>query len=397
VKPPIIVRALLVAAVALTLPLPLVTAAQLISSRGTTDESFILALSALMVVSASVGATIVWRRPGNRVGILLVIGAVMLTSAATSWPLLVAMNGPDALGPLGTVLAWWSPLGLLPAVFILFPTVVLHFPDGKLPGPRWRWPFRIVAAVLVLGLFLQAIAPWPFSPVDGRFGNPFAVPGVPSGLLAVGEATTVLAVLAGLLLALASIVVRFRRSQTLERAQIKWLVAAVALNCVFFPLSYATNLEPQAVFDVVSVVVACLTPIAIGIAVLRYRLYDIDRIISRSVSWAVVTGVLLVTFAALVVGLQPPLSKVTQGDALAIAASTLAVLALFQPVRRRVQRVVDRRFDRARYDSDRTAEAFSTRIRSEVDLDAVADDLTGSVGHALRPQAMSLWLKGPGR
>lgn len=396
-KPPLVVRALLVAAVALTLPLPIAIVVQLLAGGGNTDESFLIAMSALMVVSASVGATIVWRRPGNRVGTLLVVGAVMLTSAATSWPLLVATNGPDALGPIGTVLAWWSPLGLLPAVFILFPSVVLHFPDGNLPGPRWRGAFRIVAAMLVLGLVFQAIAPWPFSPMDGRFGNPFALPGVPSGLLAVGEATTVLAVLAGLLLALASIVARFRRARALERAQIKWLVAAVALNCVFFPLSYATSVEPQAVFDVVSVVVACLTPIAIGIAVLRYRLYEIDRLISRSVSWAIVTGLLVATFAALVVGLQPPLSKVTQGDTLAVAASTLAVLALFQPVRRRVQRFVDRRFDRARYDSDRTAEAFSTRIRSEVDLDAVADDLTGSVGHALRPQAMSLWLKGPGR
>lgn len=396
-KPPLVVRALLVAAVALTLPLPIAIVVQLLAGGGNTDESFLIAMSALMVVSASVGATIVWRRPGNRVGTLLVVGAVMLTSAATSWPLLVATNGPDALGPIGTVLAWWSPLGLLPAVFILFPSVVLHFPDGNLPGPRWRGAFRIVAAMLVLGLVFQAIAPWPFSPMDGRFGNPFALPGVPSGLLAVGEATTVLAVLAGLLLALASIVARFRRARALERAQIKWLVAAVALNCVFFPLSYATSVEPQAVFDVVSVVVACLTPIAIGIAVLRYRLYEIDRLISRSVSWAIVTGLLVATFAALVVGLQPPLSKVTQGDTLAVAASTLAVLALFQPVRRRVQRFVDRRFDRARYDSDRTAEAFSTRIRSEVDLDAVADDLTGSVGHALRPQAMSLWLKGPAR
>lgn len=396
-KPPRVVRALLVAAVALTLPLPIAIVVQLLAGGGNTDESFLIAMSALMVVSASVGATIVWRRPGNRVGTLLVVGAVMLTSAATSWPLLVATNGPDALGPIGTVLAWWSPLGLLPAVFILFPSVVLHFPDGNLPGPRWRGAFRIVAAMLVLGLVFQAIAPWPFSPMDGRFGNPFALPGVPSGLLAVGEATTVLAVLAGLLLALASIVARFRRARALERAQIKWLVAAVALNCVFFPLSYATSVEPQAVFDVVSVVVACLTPIAIGIAVLRYRLYEIDRLISRSVSWAIVTGLLVATFAALVVGLQPPLSKVTQGDTLAVAASTLAVLALFQPVRRRVQRFVDRRFDRARYDSDRTAEAFSTRIRSEVDLDAVADDLTGSVGHALRPQAMSLWLKGPAR
>ncbi|HEX5014845.1 MAG TPA: hypothetical protein VFV72_11885 [Candidatus Limnocylindrales bacterium] len=369
----------------------------MVVGAGGTDDSFMLALGALMVVSAAVGSTIVWRRPDNRVGLLLVVGAVMLASVAIPWPLLVITNGPEPLGPLGTILAWWSPLGLLPAVFVLFPTVVLYFPDGRPPGRRWGRAHLAVAAVLVVGISLQAIAPWPFKPIDGRFGNPFEIPGVPADFLALGEGIAVVAVLAGLIFALASVAVRFRQSRALERAQIKWLLAAVALNCVFFPLSYATSVEPQAAFDVVSVVVACLTPIAIGIAVLRYRLYEIDRLISRSVSWAIVTGVLVTTFAVIVVGLQAPLSKVTQADSLAVAASTLAVLALFQPVRRRVQRLVDRRFDRARYDSDRTAEAFSTRIRSEVDLDAVADDLTGSVGRVLRPQAMSLWLKGSSR
>jgi hypothetical protein len=133
------------------------------------------------------------------------------------------------------------------------------------------------------------------------------------------------------------------------------------------------------------------------VAILRYHVYDIDRIISRSIAWALITGLLVGSFAVIVVGLQAVLVRVTQGDVLAVAASTLVAFALFQPVRRTVQGAVDRRFDRARYDSDRTAEAFSTRVRSEVDLDAVADDLTGSVRRALRPQAMSLWLKGPGR
>ena len=134
-------------------------------------------------------------------------------------------------------------------------------------------------------------------------------------------------------------------------------------------------------------------PAAIAIAVLRYRLYEIDRIISRTLSWATVTGVLLVVFAGLVVGLQALLSGVTQGQTLAVAASTLAAFALFQPVRRSVQRAVDRRFDRARYDSERTAAAFAERLRTEVDLEAVAVDLTGSVERALRPRTLGIWLK----
>ena len=126
-------------------------------------------------------------------------------------------------------------------------------------------------------------------------------------------------------------------------------------------------------------------------------LVDIDRIISRTIAWALISGLLLGSFALLVVFLQTILVGVTQGDVLAVAASTLVAFALFQPVRRTVQRAVDRRFDRARYDGSRTTDAFSTRIRSEVDLDAVAGDLTGSVEYALRPRTMSLWLKGSGR
>jgi hypothetical protein len=136
-----------------------------------------------------------------------------------------------------------------------------------------------------------------------------------------------------------------------------------------------------------------LMPIAIGMAILRYRLYEIDRIISRTLSWAIVTSVLVAVFAGLVVGLQAALAGITQGQTLAVAASTLVAFALFQPVRRRVQRAVDRRFDRARYDRERTAAAFADRLRTEVDLEAVAGDLTRSVDGALRPRSLVLWLK----
>ena len=160
-------------------------------------------------------------------------------------------------------------------------------------------------------------------------------------------------------------------------------------------MSYLT--EAGAIVDVVSVLAGCLVPISIGVAVLRYRLYDIDRIVSRSLSWAIVTGSLLLAFIVLVIGLQSMLQGLTQESTLAVALSTLVTAALFQPVRRRVQRAVDRRFDRAGYDADRTAVAFAQRLRDEVDLDTLATELRATAGQAVRPSSATIWLASEGR
>ena len=137
-------------------------------------------------------------------------------------------------------------------------------------------------------------------------------------------------------------------------------------------------------------------PAAIAVAVLRYRLYEIDRIISRTVSWAFVTGILVVTFVALVVGLQAALDGITQGQTLAVAASTLVAFALFQPVRRRVQRAVDRRFDRARYDAEHTAAMFAERLRDEIDLETLTAELRATAAAAVRPREATVWLPSRG-
>ena len=138
-------------------------------------------------------------------------------------------------------------------------------------------------------------------------------------------------------------------------------------------------------------------PIVIGIAILRYRLYEIDRIISRTVGYSLVTGILATVFVAIILVLQDGLSLVTQGDTIAVAISTLAVFALFQPVRRRVQHAVDRRFDRARFDAERTSAAFAERLRGEMDIDAVTTDLRDTVQTAIKPADLGLWLRGTGR
>jgi Kef-type K+ transport system membrane component KefB len=191
------------------------------------------------------------------------------------------------------------------------------------------------------------------------------------------------------------ILVRYRRSTGPERAQVKWLLAALGVGAVVFPVSWSTDLGPAdgALVDVLSVLALGLVPIAILIAILRHRLYDIDRIVSRTVSWGIVSGVLGVLFGALVIGLQGALSGVTQGSTLAVAASTLVAFAAFQPLRRRVQEAVDRRFDRTRYDGARTAAAFAARIRDETDLRWLVGDLERTTVLSVQPGATTVWLR----
>jgi len=168
-----------------------------------------------------------------------------------------------------------------------------------------------------------------------------------------------------------------------------------AVVAIAFPI--ALVLPPSSYSDfflLVGLLALLALPVAIGVAILRYRLYDIDRIISRTIGWTLVSGLLVTAFAIVVVGLQATLAGVTQGDTLAVAASTLVAFALFQPVRRTVQRTVDRRFDRARYDAQRTADAFAERLRTEVDLDVLAAELERTVAGTVRPTAASLWLPG---
>jgi 4-amino-4-deoxy-L-arabinose transferase-like glycosyltransferase len=174
-------------------------------------------------------------------------------------------------------------------------------------------------------------------------------------------------------------------------------VAAVVLNSVLFPLSYFFEFGPDALLDAVSVLAGCLIPVAIGIAVLRYHLYDIDRLISRTVSWSLVTAGVVAVFALLVVGLQAALAGFTQGETVAVALSTIVAAALFQPARRRVQQAIDRRFDRGRYDANLTAAAFAERLRNDLDLDAVTNELHTTVGLAVRPTTAGIWLieRGP--
>jgi hypothetical protein len=354
---------------------------------------FVNSIGVMTLTSVAVGVLVASRAPSNRIGPMLIGGALLLEAVFVSWPLTVLSYVSGWVPPfVSGVIAWLATVGLLPALFILLPTVGLTFPDGRLPGPRWRVAYAACAGVLAIGGVLVTIAPW--SPTEEQsVANPFAVPGLPTTISEVGGAIAAVAVCAGFGLAVAGMIGRFRRGTALERAQLKWLLAALAVGGVVFPLSFATDIGPADLIDVGSVLIVALIPVAIGIAILRYRLFDIDRIISRTLSWAVITGVLVSVFALLVVGLQTALLGVTQGQTLAVAASTLIAFALFQPVRRWIQAAVDRRFDRARYDGERTAAAFADRLRDRVALTGLERDIAGTVREALRPRSVGVWTR----
>ena len=205
-------------------------------------------------------------------------------------------------------------------------------------------------------------------------------------------------------LSAASLVLRVRRSAGVARQQLKWFAAAavfagltLAGPATLFNLAITGDPSAPTVkaFEILTMVALLLVPIAVGIAVLRYRLYEIDRLISRTISWAIVTGLLVAAFVVLILALSSILEPLTGGSTLAVTGSTLVTAALFAPLRNRVQRAVDRRFDRSRYDGERLLAAFGERRRNQVDLVMISDDVLATVDAAVRPSHAGLWLRNP--
>jgi hypothetical protein len=337
-----------------------------------------LAACSIFVALPSVGALLAIRRPHNPIGWLFLVCGAGFTIGIFSveyvgWSIAFGLDLP------GVVFVDWlgSWAGLL-SIAVAVTWIPLVFPDGHLPSHRWR-AVAWAAAALVIVVLAGAIIPYPADGYPGQLPNPFGVSGAIGEVatLVVGLSFQAMAIVG--LLALVSLVVRFRRSRDVERQQLKWFLFAVGFLVIAVIAAIITQLEGA--WAVVMLGLASL-PVAVGIAVLRYRLFEIDRIISRTIGWALVTGAVLSDF--------------TQGETLAVAASTLVAFALFQPLRRRVQTAVDRRFDRARYDGERTAAAFGDRLRDQVDIDAVASDLRATVDAGIRPATIGLWLRAVG-
>ncbi len=302
--------------------------------------------------------------------------------------------------PLTAYAAWLGNVLFVPPIVIVAAAVPLVYPDGHLPSPRWRWLAWLLVIGTVAATMQPALKPGPInegSPVE----NPFGIPAL-DFLLPTLNALSILTALPAFIGAFAAVAVRYRRGTSVERQQIKWLLAVALVAAIAFPFAFIGGVlfaDPLIanVAMYVGFVALVALPIAIAVAILRYRLYEIDRLVSRTIGWAIVSGILVAVFAGLVVALQTVLAPVTSENTLAVAASTLVALALFQPVRRRVQRVVDRRFDRARYDGQDLTERFGARVRNEVDLVTLRDALVATVEAAIRPAGAGLWLRNKGR
>ncbi|HTJ61313.1 MAG TPA: hypothetical protein VL333_09015 [Candidatus Saccharimonadales bacterium] len=349
---------------------------------------------------AFVGALLIARVPRNVVGWLLAASGLAFAGSfagnSYAWVALVREGGRAPGGELaGAVAAALFTPALSFAVLML-----LFFPSGRGLGGRWTWVERFFVAfvaVLVVANFLKD-APVEVPVTNGQsivFANPFAAHGLFGQLMTalghLGDSWSVPLVLIGPL----SLFVRYRRSDSIERHQIKWLAYA---GTVSLALIVASNLTGGDLSNWLWVIGACLLgllPISIAVAILRYRLYDIDVLIRRTVIYASVSAMLLATYVAVVALLELILAPVTGGSGVAVAISTLAVVALFQPLRRRIQSAVDHRFYRAKYDADRTVDAFAARLREQVDLAELRSDLLAAVGETLRPASASVWLRGP--
>jgi hypothetical protein len=343
------------------------------------------------LADATVGAIIVSRRPGNRIGRILQAGGPLLVGAFLGFLISAVRRltaGPD--DPLGAVAGWWASVSFLPAIIIGWPLVAILFPDGRLPGPRWRWPVVLVVGgeVAISGVAAIKVGPVSVGLPDNPFGALRLPPEVETMLLLVGGLLIVLS----LGLAIIAIGVRWHRGDRVARAQLKWLLGAVAVGGVLFPLGFGGDVVNA--LDFLGIAGATLVPISIGIAVLRYRLYDIDRIISRTLTYGVLTVVLVGVYAAGFALLQAGLAQLTSGGgSVAVAASTLVAFALFQPLRSRIRAAMDRRFNRSRYDAQVTVNGFSRQLRDEVDLDRLRDDLRAVVGRSLSPTSIGVWLR----
>jgi hypothetical protein len=369
-------------------------------SQGGSRNALYLASEALIslaapVVFAIVAALIVWRQPRNSLGWVLMVPVGLYVVAGPIERL--APSSPEPTVPI-LLIVWFNNWNWLLLIFPLL-LILLLFPNGRPPTPRWRWVG--VAAIAWAALFvLLAALPQQINVTTTTnlvFDNPIGVLGKDTVERLLG--VWIVGLLALTVACAVALFVRYRRANETEREQIKWLLYACAVFLVVYVGGFVSGLGGTAslggyiwgVFFGLSVIAL---PAAIGIAILKYRLYDIDVVINRTLVYGALTVMLAAAYLATVVASQYVFRALTgQESQLAIVASTLTIAALFVPLRRRVQAFVDRRFYRRKYDARKTLEAFSVKLRDETDLDALRDDLVGVVRETMQPAYISLWLR----
>jgi hypothetical protein len=367
-----------------------------------------LYIAVALLAYPTVGAIVASRRPNNLVGwILCAIGLLFGVEAfAEAYPYYALAAGSDSL-PGGVYMAWFSAKSLwLLGLFLGSALLVLLFPNGRLLSRSWRAVVWLAVGGSAITAFAHATSPGRISPY--RIRNPFGIERDPRSILELLGDLGAATVLVCCVLAVISVFVRLQSAQGEERQQIKWFAyaAAVLLSTFFLGLPLAGVIGAMGggwAAQVPLVIGVLAIPAAVGVAMLRYRLYDIDRIINRTLVYGALTALLAAGYVATILALQgigdlvfqaPFRAFLGQESALATVAATLAMAALFSPMRRRLQSFIDRRFYRRKYDARKTLEAFSAQLRDETDLEALSDDLVGVVRETMQPAHVSLWRKG---
>jgi hypothetical protein len=354
-----------------------------------------LSFAAASLAFATVGAMVAARVPGNPIGWIFCVTGLLLGVAdfGNQYADQMLFIASDPL-PGGRTAAWLQQLGLAPS-FGLLGLSLLLFPDGKLPSSRWRPVLWLALVGIGLMLISGTLSPGPLVEPFEKVSNPVGIPGS-RGLMDAAAGFGFMFTLASVALAGLGLRTRMRRSRGLERQQFKWLAFAAGVTGVLVVVQLLAYLA--AGIDVGGSATLGLGfaafPIAAGAAILRYRLFDIDVVINRALVYGALTIALGAAYLGTVLLLQLALQPLTSDSQLAIAVSTLAVAALFRPARARIQRAVDHRFFRRRYDSARTLERFSAHVRREVELDAVSAELRSVVDDTMQPAHVSLWLRG---
>ena len=353
--------------------------------------------NSLIVIDVSVGAIVASRRPENPVGWLLCLSGVAtsISTFASQYAIYALLARPDSL-PAGEAMAWIAAW-MLPVMNGVQVFYLLLFPTGQLPNRRWRWVAWLTVAYVLVGVTTAAFSPGASLGALGPIRNPLGI----EGFTPIYKAVIYIMSPALFAAAVFSLFVRLRRAVGVERQQLKWLAYAaggLAIVSILLIISIAIDTPRwyEWAANAIVVVVPPGVPVAIGIAILRYRLYDIDLLINRTLVYGSLTAILAGVYFGTVTATQALFGILTDQQELpqlVVVTSTLLIAALFNPLRRRIQSFIDRRFYRSKYDATKTLEAFSAKLRDATDLDALSDDLVGVVRETMQPAQVSIWLR----
>ena len=353
--------------------------------------------NSLIVIDVTVGAIVASRRPENPIGWLLLVSglAISMNHFGAQYAIYALLAQPGSL-PAGEALAWIASW-LLPIYAGLQVFYLLLFPTGRLPSRRWRPLAWLTVAFISVGAILSAFSPGAHLGSLGPIRNPLGIEGFTNVYKALLYSVTPLLYGAVAL----SLLLRLRRAVGVERQQLKWFaysaaIFAIGIVLIVIPIAIETPLWFERVGTAIFTAAGTAITISIGIAILRYRLYEIDTLINRTLVYGSLTVSLAVVYFGGVTVTQAIFGALTgqeEQPQLAVVVSTLVIAALFNPLRRRIQSFIDRRFYRRRYDAAKTLEAFSAKLRDETDLDALSDDLVGVVRETMQPAHVSLWLR----